>query len=167
MESKKPVKTNAPETSLLTKARAQIENTLVTGVGLLGLLSTYFISFSGGSRAMSTSVFPRLIYALMVVAGVGMFISKRKYAPPPKEEDVPILFVLGVLAITALYFYAILYVGLVVSTAFFLMALFLLLSPEPRKNIKGLLIACAVGTAVLWVIYTQVVDIFLPNPLLF
>lgn len=153
--------------SFLIKLRAQVETLLVLGVGICGLISTFTMNASGGSKVMNISVFPRIIYVLMIIAGVGMFFSKNKYAPPPKEEDVPLLFLMGIVLITYLYFQAILQIGIIISTVTYLMGLFIALSSEPKKDIRQLIIACAIGTVILWVIYIPAAGIFLPDSLLF
>lgn len=157
----------AAQPSFLVKLRAQTETFLVLGVGTFGMISTFTMNAAGGSKVMNISVFPRIIYTLMILAGIGMFFSKNKYAPPPEEENVPLLFLTGTVLITYLYFQAILHVGIIVSTVVYLMGLFIALSREPKRDIWQLVIACAIGTAILWTIYVPAAGIFLPDPWLF
>ncbi len=164
------VKEDKPDSSngILTKVRAQAENLLVLVIGIYGIFHAVFLmDSSGGSRTMNVSIFPRLIYVLMIIAGIGMFLSKNKYAPPPKEQNVSTCFLLVYLASLYAYFWGVMNIGLAVSTAVYLLLQFLILDPAPKEHIKETILAAAIGTVLLWLMYNVAIDIYLPDPLLF
>ncbi len=157
----------SPRSLLLTKIRARVEAIAILGVGIFGMVSTFMMNNAGGSKAMNISVFPRLIYALMIIAGIGMLFSKNRYAPPKEEDNVSFVFLVVAILIVYAYFIAILNIGIICSTFIFLMSLFVVLTKEPKKEIGKLLLAGALGTAIIWAIYVLGANIFLPKPLLF
>ena len=77
-------------------------------------------------------------------------------------RSVLLLTVLG-----SLYFLLILKIGLIVATVIYTLVIFILLTVNPIKNWKQIIIPSAIVTLIIWVLFKKFIELILPIPLLF
>ena len=147
--------------------RDRIIGILCILAGFSGFLYTILGDFSEGA-GIGAHLLPQLSFLVILATGVSLIIDRRESFQPKGDivsvtsSSVMIFSVIGLV-----YFLCVLYIGLVVSTFLYSCGMFSLLTVNPRKNWKPIVIPGAIITLFIWIIFTRVLSIVLPNPILF
>ena len=123
-------------------------------------------TFLGGGWSKNTGeaakMYPRIVYGILIVAALYLILivlmGKVKVEPPAiavvKWWQVPVMIGVGVI-----FFYFVLYVGLIVGIFAYLFIFISMFDEDPKKHWKSNLIVTVVATVALWVIFNKVLPI--------
>ena len=163
---KKELKVKDP-VSLGEKIEAGFENILCLSISIFGLIASMTASWGGGSQVVHAGMFPRIVLVILGLGSIGMFFSKNKYSPPPRERNIHPTFTIIYLICVGIYVWCALNIGFVICTAVFLLANITVFSSERRKHWKSIVIATIMATAIIWVVFVKIIGIALPQTPLF
>lgn len=141
---------------------------LLVAVGAIGLLDTIFGEWRRGPGG-GPKLFPQVCYIIFIASGLMLMIESRL----KKNLDdtltnqnfiVPATIFFGA---GSLYFYLVLHLGLVTTTLLYSAVMFSLLSSDPRKARVYTILASLFVAALIWLLFARIIQLILPNPLLF
>jgi hypothetical protein len=136
-------------------------------LGVAGFLYTVFGEFSEGA-GLGAHLLPRLSFLIIVAAGISLLLDKGQgFQPRGDLEAVNVPSVLIFIGMGLIYFLLVLRLGLIVSTLLYSWGLFSLLTVEPLKHWKQVVLPGIFITLLIWIMFTRVLSIILPDPLLF
>lgn len=141
----------------LTLKRDPITGIVLFLLGLTGFIYTYLGEFSEGA-GIGAHFFPRMTFALMMLSS-GMMVFEKSDAVKKDYMPVTPLAVGVFLALGALYFVLLLRWGLLVSTLIYLLGSYSLLTPQPYKHLKVVLIPTAIVLVVIYVLFRWIVGL--------
>ncbi|MFW5712179.1 MAG: tripartite tricarboxylate transporter TctB family protein [Spirochaetota bacterium] len=134
-------------------------------IAIVGLFDTFFGDWSSGP-GYGTTFFPQLAFILLF----GMGLSFQFYFKENKTKLIDWLDVKTIVLLIgtgAIYFQLVRTIGLITSSFLYCSFLIAMLTKEPLKNIKSVLIPGLIGTIIIWLLFTQLVSLVLPRTLLF
>ena len=149
-------------------SRDTIIAVLLIGLGTLGLLDTVFGEWRRGPGG-GPKLFAQLCYVIFIGSGAMLLIEGRlkkdisDVATDQKLRMPAVVF----FAAGSLYFYLVLNIGLIASTFVYTVTMFTILNPSNSKNLVRTLLISLVVIALIWLLFTQVINLILPDPLLF
>lgn len=136
------------------------------GIGVVGLYDTVFGNWVTAGPGYGATFFPQLSFILLIVVGVlfQVFLN-GSITKVVTLGDLKALVVL--LGSGVAYFQLVRTLGLVTSTFLYSCALVGLLSVKPAKHLKAVVGTGLIATTIVWLLFTRLVDLPLPRPLLF
>jgi len=136
-------------------------------LGVAGLLYTIFGEFSEGA-GIGAHLLPRLSFLIVLAAGISLLLDKgESYQPQGDLAAVSVQSVLLFIGMGFIYFFLVLRLGLIVSTLLYSLGVFSLLTVDPLKHWKQIVLPGIFITLLIWIAFTRVLSIILPDPLLF
>jgi hypothetical protein len=136
-------------------------------LGFLGLLYTVFGEFSEGA-GIGAHLLPRLSFLIILAAGISLLLDKgESYQPQGDLATVSVQSVLLFVGMGLIYFLLVRRLGLIVSTLLYSLGVFSLLTVDPFKHWKQIVLPGIFITLLVWIAFTRVLSIVLPDPLLF
>ena len=134
---------------------------IIFGIGVLFYIPTTRWYGVGSSDILGMVFMPRLtLFVLVFSCLFDLFLTDKE-----KKENVKYVTVVYAF-ISLLYIYLVMNVWLIVTTAIYLFCMIKfirIIKSNPRLIFSLVLF----GTAVIWVMFVLIADIFLPNPILF
>lgn len=111
---------------------------------------------------------PQIYFFIILITGI-LLLSRKGEDEKPQGIliFVNIRSVLLFIGIGILYFLFILKVGLVIFTVIYTLSLYSLLTINPLKNWKQIVISSTIVTIIVWALFDIVINIVLPVSLLF
>jgi len=137
-------------------------------LSISGLLYTIFSSSWGSNVGMGAKALPQIYFTLLFLTGISIFLKKR--SDEQQNEEINSVIIQSVIIFTFLgvfYFIAILVIGLVIATILYSIIIYCLLTVKPLKNWKIILISVSLGTLIIWGLFSKIIRITLPQPLIF
>lgn len=136
--------------------------------GLIGYLDTVYGTWRAGP-GFGAKFFPQITFLALLICGIIMMFIGGKDGGKPSEiislNELKALVIL--VGMGVLYFIIVRSLGLVVSSLLYFLTVFSIFTVQPLRNYKMILIPALISTAVVWLLFTQLVQLLLPNPLLF
>ena len=137
-------------------------------LSIIGLLHIVFSGEWGRNIGLGAKFMPQIYFFIILITGILLLIRKGEGEKPQGILIfVNIRSVLLFTGVGILYFLFILKVGLVISTVIYALSLYSLLTINPLKNWKQIVISSTIVTIIVWVLFDIVINIVLPIPLLF
>ena len=137
-------------------------------LSIIGLLHIVFSGEWGRNIGLGAKFMPQIYFFIILITGILLLIRKGEGEKPQGILIfVNIRSVLLFTGVGILYFLFILKVGLVISTVIYTLSLYSLLTINPLKNWKQIVISSTIVTIIVWVLFDIVIHIVLPIPLLF
>ena len=137
-------------------------------LSIIGLLHIVFSGEWGRNIGLGAKFMPQIYFFIILITGILLLIRKGEGEKPQGILIfVNIRSVLLFTGVGILYFLFILKVGLVISTVIYALSLYSLLTINPLKNWKQIVISSTIVTVIVWVLFDIVIHIVLPIPLLF
>jgi hypothetical protein len=137
-------------------------------LSIIGLLHIVFSGKWGRNIGLGAKFMPQIYFFIILITGILLLIRKGEGEKPQGILIfVNIRSVLLFTGVGILYFLFILKVGLVISTVIYALSLYSLLTINPLKNWKQIVISSTIVTIIVWVLFDIVIHIVLPIPLLF
>lgn len=137
-------------------------------LSIIGLLHIVFSGEWGRNIGLGAKFMPQIYFFIILITGILLLIRKGEGEKPQGILIfVNIRSVLLFTGVGILYFLFILKVGLVISTVIYALSLYSLLTINPLKNWKQIVISSTIVTIIVWVLFDIVIHIVLPIPLLF
>jgi len=137
-------------------------------LSIIGLLHIVFSGEWGRNIGLGAKFMPQIYFFIILITGILLLIRKGEGEKPQGILIfVNIRSVLLFTGVGILYFLFILKVGLVISTVIYTLSLYGLLTINPLKNWKQIVISSTIVTIIVWVLFDIVIHIVLPIPLLF
>jgi len=137
-------------------------------LSIIGLLHIVFSGEWGRNIGLGAKFMPQIYFFIILITGILLLIRKGEGEKPQGILIfVNIRSVLLFTGVGILYFLFILKVGLVISTVIYTLSLYGLLTINPLKNWKQIVISSTIVTIIVWVLFDIVLHIVLPIPLLF
>ena len=134
-------------------------------IGIIGLYDTVYGDWRSGP-GYGTTFFPQLTFFLLIgIGGAFQFYFRKNKDKVVDWNDVKTIVLL--IGTGALYFILVRRLGLIVSSFLYCTALIALLTSKPGKNVKSIVIPGLIGTVIIWLLFTKLVDLVLPRALLF
>ncbi|MGC9312501.1 MAG: tripartite tricarboxylate transporter TctB family protein [Sediminispirochaetaceae bacterium] len=134
-------------------------------LGIAGLYDTMYGDWSSGP-GYGTTFFPQLTFILLILIGVVFQFyfreNKTRIIDWMDLKTIVLLICTG-----AVYFQLVRRIGLITSSFLYCTALIAMLTSGPVRNIKKILIPGLIGTVIIWLLFTKLVVLILPRPLLF
>ena len=137
-------------------------------LSIIGLLHIVFSGEWGRNIGLGAKFMPQIYFFIILITGILLLIRKGEGEKP--QGILIFINIRSVLLFTGvgiLYFLIILKVGLIVSTVIYTFSLYSLLTINPLKNWKQIVISSTIVTIIVWVLFDIVIHIVLPIPLLF
>lgn len=131
-------------------------------IGIAGLLHTYFGGGWSKSTGEAAKMYPRLVYAILLIVAVYMLIMEligKVPLEPPAITNVKWWHVPLILGVTIAFFEFVVRVGTIIGILAYMIAMISMFDEDPKKNWKTNLIVAVVATAALWVVFTRVLPI--------
>jgi len=153
--------------SFADKLEAGFENILCLSISIFGLLASMTASWGGGSQIVHAGIFPRIVLIILGLGAIGMFFSKNKYSPPPKDRNIPPVFTISYLICVGIYVWCALNIGFIICTAIFLLINITVFSTDRKRHWKSIVIATIIATAIIWTVFVKIIGIALPLTPLF
>ena len=148
-------------------SRDRIIGLVLLLLGIAGLLHTIFGEFSEGA-GIGAALLPRLAFIIILAAGISFVVDRGKgYQPQGDLLTINVKSVLLFISLGLIYFILVPKIGLIVSTALYSCLMFSLLTVKPLKHWKQIIFPSAIITVLIWFVFTQLLSIVLPKPLLF
>jgi len=137
-------------------------------LSIIGLLHIVFSGEWGRNIGLGAKFMPQIYFFIILITGILLLIRKGEGEKPQGILIfVNIRSVLLFTGVGILYFLFILKVGLIISTVIYALSLYSLLTINPLKNWKQIVISSTIVTMIVWVLFDIVIHIVLPIPLLF
>jgi len=137
-------------------------------LSIIGLLHIVFSGEWGRNIGLGAKFMPQIYFFIILITGILLLIRKGEGEKPQGILIfVNIRSVLLFTGVGILYFLFILKVGLIISTVIYALSLYSLLTINPLKNWKQIVISSTIVTMIVWVLFDIVINIVLPIPLLF
>jgi len=137
-------------------------------LSIIGLLHIVFSREWGRNIGLGAKFMPQIYFFIILITGILLLIREGEGEKPQGILIfVNIRSVLLFTGVGILYFLFILKVGLVISTVIYTLSLYSLLTINPLKNWKQIVISSTIVTIIVWVLFDIVIHIVLPIPLLF
>lgn len=137
-------------------------------LSIIGLLHIVFSGEWGRNIGLGAKFMPQIYFFIILITGILLLIRKGESEKPQGILIfVNIRSVLLFTGVGILYFFFILKVGLVISTVIYALSLYSLLTINPLKNWKQIVISSTIVTIIVWVLFDIIIHIVLPIPLLF
>jgi hypothetical protein len=142
--------------------KLMIKRDNITGIvlfvlGLIGFINTLIGEFSGG-EGIGAHFFPQITFVLMMLSSGIMVFEKSDELKKDYIAVTPLP--VGIfLALGALYFVLLLRWGLIVSTLIYLIGSYGLLTPQPHKHIRVVLIPTAIVLVIIYVLFRLIVGL--------
>lgn len=137
-------------------------------LSIIGLLHIAFSGEWGRNIGLGAKFMPQIYFFIILITGILLLIRKGESEKPQGILIfVNIRSVLLFTGVGILYFFFILKVGLVISTVIYALSLYSLLTINPLKNWKQIVISSTIVTIIVWVLFDIIIHIVLPIPLLF
>ncbi len=137
-------------------------------LSIIGLLHIVFSGEWGRNIGLGAKFMPQIYFFIILITGILLLIRKGEGEKPQGILIfVNIRSVLLFTGVGILYFLFILKVGLVISTVIYALSLYSLLTINPLKNWKQIVISSTIVTIIVWALFGIVIHIVLPTPLLF
>ncbi len=137
-------------------------------LSIIGLLHIVLSGEWGRNIGLGAKFMPQIYFFIILITGILLLIRKGEGEKPQGILIfVNIRSVLLFTGVGILYFLFILKVGLVISTVIYALSLYSLLTINPLKNWKQIVISSTLVTVIVWVLFDIVIHIVLPIPLLF
>lgn len=137
-------------------------------LSIIGLLHIVLSGEWGRNIGLGAKFMPQIYFFIILITGILLLIRKGEGEKPQGILIfVNIRSVLLFTGVGILYFLFILKVGLVISTVIYALSLYSLLTINPLKNWKQIVISSTIVTVIVWVLFDIVIHIVLPIPLLF
>lgn len=137
-------------------------------LSIIGLLHIVFSREWGRNIGLGAKFMPQIYFFIILITGILLLIRKGEGEKPQGILIfVNIRSVLLFTGVGILYFLIILKVGLIISTVIYTLSLYSLLTINPLKNWKQIVISSTVVTIIVWALFGIVIHIVLPIPLLF
>jgi hypothetical protein len=137
-------------------------------LSIIGLLHIVFSGEWGRNIGLGAKFMPQIYFFIILITGILLLIRKGEGEKPQGILIfVNIRSVLLFTGVGILYFLFILKVGLVISTVIYALSLYSLLTINPLKNWKQIVISSTIVAIIVWVLFDIVIHIVLPIPLLF
>lgn len=137
-------------------------------LSIIGLLHIVLSREWGRNIGLGAKFMPLIYFFIILITGILLLIRKGEGEKP--QGILIFINIRSVLLFTGvgiLYFLFILKVGLVISTVIYALSLYSLLTINPLKNWKQIVISSTIVTVIVWVLFDIVIHIVLPIPLLF
>jgi hypothetical protein len=134
-------------------------------IGIGGILHTIYGDWGLGAGEQA-KMFPRAIYISIIALGIGFLVDKAS----EKEDKLPAVGLVTTAIFTgvgALFFILVYNLGVAVSIFIYTTAMFALLTVNPLKYWKQIVIPAICITIVLWIVFTRFMPVIVPRPLLF
>ncbi|TQM90445.1 tripartite tricarboxylate transporter TctB family protein [Roseinatronobacter monicus] len=137
-------------------------------IGVVGLLDITYGNWRPGP-GLGPHAFPQLAYITLIIAGLAIWIDvlRGKSDDPPENLRAILLTGVGLVAIGMGMFWLIGKLGLIVSVAATLIGASFLLTRHPFQHWPSTIVVPIIATAVIWVLFVQLINIPLPRGLLF
>ncbi len=137
-------------------------------LSIIGLLHIVFSREWGRNIGLGAKFMPQIYFFIILITGILLLIRKGEGEKPQGILIfVNIRSVLLFTGVGILYFLIILKVGLIISTVIYTLSLYSLLTINPLKNWKQIVISSTIVTIIVWALFGIVIHIVLPTPLLF
>ena len=137
-------------------------------LSIIGLLHIVFSGEWGRNIGLGAKFMPQIYFFIILITGILLLIRKGEGEKPQGILIfVNIRSVLLFTGVGILYFLIILKVGLIISTVIYTLSLYSLLTINPLKNWKQIVISSTIVTIIVWALFGIVIHIVLPTPLLF
>ncbi len=137
-------------------------------LSIIGLLHIVFSREWGRNIGLGAKFMPQIYFFIILITGILLLIRKGEGEKPQGILIfVNIRSVLLFTGVGILYFLFILKVGLIISTVIYALSLYSLLTINPLKNWKQIVISSTIVTIIVWALFGIVIHIVLPIPLLF
>ena len=137
-------------------------------LSIIGLLHIVFSKEWGRNIGLGAKFMPQIYFFIILITGILLLIRKGEGEKPQGILIfVNIRSVLLFTGVGILYFLIILKVGLIISTVIYTLSLYSLLTINPLKNWKQIVISSTIVTIIVWALFGIVIHIVLPTPLLF
>lgn len=137
-------------------------------LSIIGLLHIVFSREWGRNIGLGAKFMPQIYFFIILITGILLLIRKGEGEKP--QGILIFINIRSVLLFTGvgiLYFLIILKVGLIISTVIYTLSLYSLLTINPLKNWKQIVISSTIVTIIVWALFGIVIHIVLPIPLLF
>ena len=147
-------------------SRDLITGLIIVLLGIIGFLYTLFSEWGGGLKG--AKLLPQICFLVLLLMGISLLAVKGEGEQP--KGVLALMNVHSVLLFTGsgtLYFLFVLKIGLIVATVIYTVGIFSLLTVNPLKQWKKIIIPSAVITLITWILFAKIIVIILPNPLLF
>ena len=136
-------------------------------VGIVGLQDTIFGEWRVGGPGYGAKFFPQVVFVAIISMGAYIQLATFRDVVHTKVVDLADLKALVLLVGTGyIYFEMVQAVGLLISTFVYSGVLVALLTVKPGKQIRKILIPAVIATAIVWLLFTRLVDLPLPPGLL-
>lgn len=137
-------------------------------LSIIGLLHIVLSREWGRNIGLGAKFMPQIYFFIILITGILLLIRKGESEKPQGILIfVNIRSVILFTGVGILYFLFILKVGLVISTVIYALSLYSLLTINPLKNWKQIVISSTIVTIIVWVLFDIIIHIVLPIPLLF
>ncbi|MDY7029431.1 MAG: tripartite tricarboxylate transporter TctB family protein [Spirochaetota bacterium] len=134
-------------------------------LGIAGLYDTIYGEWRSGP-GYGTTFFPQLTFVLLIIVG---FIFQFYF----RENKTKIIDLMDLKTIVlligsgAVFFQMVRHLGLITSSFLYCSFLIAVLTSNPAKNIRRIVVPGLIGTIIIWLLFTKLVVLILPRPLLF
>ncbi len=137
-------------------------------VGVIGLLDIAYGNWRPGP-GLGPHAFPQLAYITLIIAGLAIWVDVLRGKSDERPEDLRKILITGVglVAIGMGMFWLIGKLGFIVSVAATLIGASFLLTRDPLRHWPSTIVVPIIATAVIWVLFVQLINIPLPRSLLF
>lgn len=137
-------------------------------VGVIGLLDITYGSWRPGP-GLGPHAFPQLAYVTLIIAGLAIWVDVIRGKSDEHPENLRAILITGVglVAIGMGMFWLIGKLGLIVSVATTLIGASFLLTRDPLRHWPSTIVVPIIATAVIWLLFVQLINIPLPRGLLF
>jgi len=134
-------------------------------LGIAGLYDTLYGDWSSGP-GYGTTFFPQLTFILLILIGlIFQFYFRENKTKIIDWMDLKTIVLL--ICTGAVYFQLVRRLGLITSSFLYCTALIAMLTSKPAGNIRKIVIPGLIGTIIIWLLFTKLVVLILPRPLLF
>jgi len=134
-------------------------------VGIIGLFDTVFGDWKSGP-GYGTTFFPQLAFVLLISIGVAFqFYFRENKTKVIDWSDIKTIVLL--IGTGAVYFQMVRRLGLITSSFLYCSTLVFLLTSKQARSFKSIVVPGLIGTLIIWLLFTQLVSLILPRPLLF
>ncbi|MGY6548891.1 MAG: tripartite tricarboxylate transporter TctB family protein [Roseinatronobacter sp.] len=137
-------------------------------VGSVGLLDIAYGNWRPGP-GLGPHAFPQLAYITLILAGLAIWIDVLRGKSDDRPENLRAILItaVGLVAVGMGMFWAIGRLGFGVSVGVTLIGASFLLTREPLRHWPSTLLVPVLATAVIWVLFVRVINIPVPQGLLF
>ena len=147
--------------------RDRMTGLILTFLSIIGFFYVLWADWGNGP-GLGAKLFPKISYLIILIMGISLIIERGEGEEP--EGTVALVSIKSTMifiGLGTLYFLIVLKIGLIVATAIYSIGIFTLLSINPIKQWRQIIIASGVVTVIVWILFSRFITLVLPTPILF